>query len=37
MVSISNDCFNEKGFNKSTLRRLNALKIVQQSLHYVTL
>lgn len=36
MVSISNDCL-KKSFNKSTVRRLNALKIVQQSLHYVTL
>lgn len=37
MVSISNDCLKKKSFNKSTVRRLNALKIVQQSLHYVTL
>lgn len=36
MVSISNDCF-KQNLNKSTFRRLDALKIAKQTLHYVTL
>lgn len=36
MVSISNACF-KQNFNKSTFRRLDALKIAKQTLHYVTL
>lgn len=36
MVSISNACF-KQNLNKSTFRRLDALKIAKQTLHYVTL